>query len=226
MKHEKANNISPSLGQDGPLPDLTKTAGDLMNPTPTSIFRSNGSSMPNSNILNKNNGDEFARNTDVIVPEPKNFLSSSSVMTAPMGGKEKSVSSPFSPNFFTSTANSHSLILNKGAPTTFGPGSSSTSSIFQTENTSMISSAVPKVGQLLSGSVMDILSGNKFPTTSKPLSYKNTLIHILLRSTIHFLFSGTSTQPAKSIPIKQNESKTASGWDPKFKLNEKAWNFN
>jgi len=195
MKHEKANNISPSLGQDGPLPDLTKTAGDLMNPTPTSIFRSNGSSMPNSNVLNKNNGDEYSRNTDVIVPEPKNFLSSSSVMTAPMGGKEKSVSSPFSPNFFPSNANSHSLILNKGAPTTFGPGSSSTSSIFQTGNTSMTSSAVPKVGQLLSGSVMDILSG-------------------------------TSTQPAKSIPIKQNESKTASGWDPKFKLNEKAWNFN
>ena len=59
MKHEKANNISPSLGQDGPLPDLTKTAGDLMNPTPTSIFRSNGSSMPNSNVLNKNNSDEY-----------------------------------------------------------------------------------------------------------------------------------------------------------------------
>ena len=226
MKQEKANNMSPSLGQDGPLPDLTKTAGDLMNPTPTSIFRSNGSSMPNSNVLNKNNGDEYSRNTDVIVPEPKNFLSSSSVMTAPMGGKEKSVSSPFSPNFFPSNANSHSLILNKGAPTTFGPGSSSTSSIFQTGNTSMTSSAVPKVGQLLSGSVMDILSGNKFPTTIKPLSYKNTLIPILLRSTIHFIFSGTSTQPAKSIPIKQNESKTASGWDPKFKLNEKAWNFN
>ena len=202
MKHEKANNISPSLGQDGPLPDLTKTAGDLMNPTPTSIFRSNGSSMPNSNVLNKNNGDEYSRNTDVIVPEPKNFLSSSSVMTAPMGGKEKSVSSPFSPNFFPSNANSHSLILNKGAPTTFGPGSSSTSSIFQTGNTSMTSSAVPKVGQLLSGSVMDILSGNKFPTTIKPLSYKNTLIPILLRSTIHLIFFRNFNSTSKKHPDK------------------------
>ena len=100
MKHEKANNISPSLGQDGPLPDLTKTAGDLMNPTPTSIFRSNGSSMPNSNVLNKNNGDEYSRNTDVIVPEPKNFLSSSSVMTAPWAAKKKVSAPHFHQTFF------------------------------------------------------------------------------------------------------------------------------
>ena len=126
-----------------------------MKPSPT-VKRNGGSTfltnMPAQDNLNTNFSK--AGPTKLNVPDV-----SSSVMMTPAYGSEIGGSSTFSPSFFNTGSTNHSL-RQKSQVNNFGkiPPLKSIPST----NTRLSSDGLPKVGQLLSGSVMDILKGNSF----------------------------------------------------------------
>ena len=149
-------STSESIGQDGPLPDLTKIAGNTVDNKLNPTFKSNGCSIMNTNRQAQENVYDYSSNpgsTKLNVPDL-----SSSVMMTPAYGSEIGGSSMVSTRFI-STGPSNNLILRQN-PLPNSLSNATSQSIMSSNSMANLSSAgIPKVGQLRSGSVMDILKG-------------------------------------------------------------------
>ena len=145
-----------SLGQDGPLPDLTKIAGNTVDSKLNPTFKSNGCSIMNTNRQAQENVYDYATNsvsTRLNVPDL-----SSSVMMSPVYGSEIGGSSMVPTTFISTGPSNNSMLRQNQLPNSL---SNTTSQSIMPSNSmaNLSSSGIPKVGQLRSGSVMDILKG-------------------------------------------------------------------
>ena len=148
------------------LPDLTKTSvNKATNSTFSPNFKSNGCSVLTPNLPDQPATNTYASNLGTPNRGAPKFGSSSSVMMTPASGSEKVARSIHPSSFFSAGVSNNGNITqlkHTPSPTGFGQvtaklATNSSSNILATSP----SAGIPKVGQLLSGSVMDILKGNK-----------------------------------------------------------------
>jgi len=152
------SNVSPSsissFGQDGPLPDLTNNVYNNKNNAISLSFMSNGpsalSTLPSHDKTTKIPNMFGSTNFDSPNVKP------SVISTPAFGGR-----STFSANMFSAGTNigNPGQLQHQSSMENFNMTSSSKIRSPSTNNLSPVPGAIPKVGQLLSGSVMDILKG-------------------------------------------------------------------
>ena len=154
-----SSNTLGSFGQDGPLPDLTNNVYTSKSIASIPTFKSNGSSASFSNLPPHDNS----------IKSPTMFGSSKlnspnvkpSVISTPAFGTEMGKIPSFSSNMFTtgSLVGNPGQLQQKSLANNFNMVTSNKTKSPSSNNLNFLQGGAPKVGQLLSGSVMDILKG-------------------------------------------------------------------